>query len=252
MLILRRLSLEIRDKETPFDSDKLNEESLKEFSEISEKLIVDFKKPDCIFISPYAASRMSIESLVDLKVIIDPEIGKCQINKNVTLKQSTEDLYPVFDYDIDDFKSRIDHRFRRLVQIGSMNVIWVITHPDVMRHILTSQKVADIPIDISVKYVVSMSCTLSKAVRSMHVIQKKPVKEEMIYKEKAIIKTLKKKTGKPTCNRCKKKKCICEEMKASLDSACKRCGLIPCVCIHVNCYNCGQIQCICARTRSFF
>src|SRR5437868_9779841 len=157
MLILRKICTEERDDVFPQDSSVLNEQSINEFKGLTKSLLEQNGKPDYVFISPYTAARKSVEDL-DLNIIPDPEIGKYMTDLNALLNRDTEKLLPVIDHDIDDFKSRVTFRFRRLVQIATVYKIWVITHQDVLRQIAILEDIDGLPRGIATNYHILMTC----------------------------------------------------------------------------------------------
>lgn len=249
MLILRRIAIENRDTKYPQDPSKLLEKSLKDFIEVNEKMVEQHGVPDYVFVSPFASARKSAETLPeDYRIIYDPEIGKHITNRKLLIQKETEDLLPVFDSNIEDFKNRVAHRFRRLVQIGSSRVIWVITHTDVMKEILTSQHKKDIPRDIPVTYVVAMTCTLSRVANPQQpkTLPVMTMQKKEREREKSKLKTkITKEKETPICRKCKRNECICDAISASLDSFCQKCQKEPCVCIKHACMDCMTYPCEC-------
>lgn len=272
MFILRRVCYEEKDSKYPFDSAKILPDSRDEFNKISEDLVKRYNEPDFVFVSPYAAAIETVKNL-PYKVIVDPEIGKFQSNRNALLKQSTEDNLPVYDVNLEDFRSRVNHRFRRLVQIGATKVIWVVTHPDVIRHIASTQSMKDVPKEIPTNYTIAFSCSASKSVwqrvnngkKSSSVtekpkqnIPKKEEKDDEIEKEKEKIQRSRtiQLTSQPNhkkwCRKCKHEICRCDEFNASLDSNCRVCNIVPCMCVKISCESCGETDCDCDEMQSDF
>lgn len=228
MLIVRRVADVQNDKMYPDDSNRVTMESRDIFDSVSEKLIKDYGNPEVVFITPYAVGLESVKSLDQSIVVVDSEIGKLQLEHSTRLRDQTTKLNPVYDSSIDDFKNRIMHRNRRLIQIGNRKVVWVVTHEEVIRQFAVIHKLSDVPRKIPVDYVISAQCTLSRM--STTVSSETPVKPQR---------------SPPKCINCNKVSCICDEISASLSDICMRCGRHPCSCIVIKCKNCGQTNCIC-------
>jgi hypothetical protein len=156
-----------------------------------------------------------------------------------------------------------------LVQIGATKIIWVITHPDVIRHMATTQSMKDIPKEIPMNYTIAFSCSLSKSVwQRMNKVPEKPKPKEKVKekgKEKDQIEIEKEKIqksrtikisneskSKKWCRKCKHEICICDEFNASLDSNCRICNIVPCMCIKITCESCCEIDCDCEEMQSDF
>lgn len=235
MLIFRRVADVGKDRLYPDDSSKVSERALNDFDTVSEKLVKSYGPPAHVYVSPYGVARESVKNIDNNLIIIDPEIGRLQMNEAVSLNPLTVNHNPVFDTSINDFKDRCTARFRRLIQNGSRKVIWVVTHADVIRHFSVTQKIDDVPRDITVGYVISSTCVLASRLSTMVAQQPEPVPVKKIKK-------VKKPQG---CVRCNRVTCICDAISASLGNTCLRCGKIPCHCTPKGCSSCGQLQCIC-------
>lgn len=230
MLIFRRVADVGKDSFYPNDSSKVSSNALSEFDEVSQQLIREYGLPSHVFISPYSVARESVKNINDDIIIIDPEIGRLQIETDELLNPKTLDNNPVFDTSIDDFKYRIANRVRRLIQIGSRKVIWVVTHTDVIRQFITLQKIEKIPRDITVDCVISAKCMLSR----MSTTQK-PIINDVVSSNQ--------------CPKCNRNNCICDAISATLRNVCMGCGQVPCMCIPKSstCNRCRQINCRCQR-----
>lgn len=252
MLVLRRIAVENRDAKYPQDTDNILKKSLEDFVKTTEKILDENEAPDYVFVSPFASARRCVETLDDsYRILYDPEIGKHITSRKSLLQKETEDLLPVFDSNMEDFKNRIAHRFRRLAQIGSSKVIWVITHQDVMKEILTAQKSKDIPKEIPVTYVVSMSCTLSRVANPQ---QQRTIPSTTSRESKQKQKSKEKEKRGPKvevlCRKCKKEECICDAIYASLEGFCQRCHKDPCICVKRVCMDCMKFPCECDSNES--